>query len=196
MFNIFSRKKKEIGIEAFCEKLLIPFLDLLNKNCTEEVMDALKSEPFTVGKNRKEIELELAMWFLHISGKIMSQINLLKNPVSPESLYLTQEMLNYFYEKWGSDTDRESFISNIRKEYLKKVKNYEFYENLYSESKMRLADLEAVIAVNLIGVNYNDLTKSFVLALGEIERGVTVIITGFFHDFKDKFQLTAKEEIN
>lgn len=67
-------QKTTINSQQFHCDFLWPFLDKLNRECTTEILDSLQHEPLKVEKNRGEIELEVAIWLHHITGKLLGPI--------------------------------------------------------------------------------------------------------------------------
>lgn len=189
-------KKKIINTNQYTNEFIRPFLDEIIDDCSAEILNTLKKEDITVSKNKKEIELEVAIWLYHIQGKLLSQVKIFENIFSPEVLGLNQEMLEHFYKRWGNGDNHEQFIVDIKKKYMEKVKAYETYEIPYSRGGILLEDFEAIIAVILLGVKYEELTRSFVTVVEELHKGSTALIHKFLKDFAKKFEIVNSKELN
>ncbi|MCX6784286.1 MAG: hypothetical protein NT141_04485 [candidate division WWE3 bacterium] len=166
---------------------LWPYLDEINRDFTDDILESLKNEPFTIDKNKRQLEIDVGIFLYHIVGQLEGLLKIFKDPPSPELHSCSQEMLEYFYVRWGKGEDRDKFISEIRKKYIDKVKAYAFYQSQYSRSEMGLEDLEACVAVILLGVKYEELTMSFIKVIEELHKGSTSIIFNVLKVFKKEF---------
>lgn len=182
--------KKIVSIESFCNDFLWPCLDNISADCTSEIIENLKSEPFEVSINSDEIGIEVGIFIHHIAGKLVGQIKEFENPYTPEAIIFGQQMLEHFYTLWGQGTDHDKYIVKIKNKYMDKVKVYEKWETAYSRSEMTLEDFEACITVNLLGVKYQELPRSFVKVMGELHKGSTVIIAETIKTFTKKYKIS------
>ncbi len=186
--------KKPISPRKFCQDFLWPYLDKINEDFTSEILENLQHQPFKIEKNKQEIELDVGIFLNHIAGKLAGQTKVIQDPYSPEGLSFGQEMFEYFYTRWGEKKRHDEFVTEIKKKYMDKVEGYQIYEIAYSQDKMRLEDLEACVAVILLGVKYEELTDSFVKVIEELHKGSTAIILEVFKTFAKKFTLSNKAD--
>jgi hypothetical protein len=184
--------KKPVSPSKFCQDFHWPCLDKINEDFTSEILENLQHQPFKTEKNKQEIELEVGIFLNHIAGKLAGQTKVIQDPYSPEALSFGEEMFEYFYTRWGENKSHDEFVTEVKKKYKDKVEGYQTYEIAFSQDKMRLEDLEACIAVILLGVKYEELTNSFVKVVEELHKGSTAIISEVFKTFAKKFILLNK----
>lgn len=182
--------KKAVSVEKFCNDFLWPCLDKISADCTSEIIESLKNEPFKVNMDKSEIDIEVGIFVHHIASKLVGQIKEFRNPYTPETIIFGQQMLEHFYILWGKGISHDKFIIDIKKRYMNKVNAYETWEMSYSKSEMTLEDFEACITVNLLGIKYQELTKSFVKIIEELHKSYTVIISKTINTFTEKYKIS------
>ena len=185
--------KNAITSDKFLRDYLWPFQDRINKECTEEILAAVKQNSIKIDKNEEEVGIEVGIWLNHIIGKLLSQSKIINDPSSPEAINYSFDMFNYFLKHYGEGKDPKKFIDQIKETYKKKVPAYQKYEFAYARSEMRLEDFEACVIAILLDLKYQNVTQSLVTVTEELHKGATLLTMNFLKEFSKKYKVVDSE---
>lgn len=183
--------KKKVTISNFIQDYIAPVLGILIQTGFEAVENIIESGNYHVDKTEQAIKLELGIWIYHTITK-SPHFQKLCNPSNSKFVGLFEiEILRFFCDRFGEGQNLEEFIANLAKDFDSKAGLYQKLEVAFSQSQIMERDLEATYLVNILGINYFDISDSSIIKMSQLHKMVVLELNNYLRTLVSKLKIVV-----